>query len=76
MAGSDYYFHTFVRPHFQNLAKSIKFEVKIIITTGETVCLAKGINDKCPFLDIVAQGKAKGFALKYMYVFLKRNTLR
>ena len=35
----------YVRPHFSNLAKQNEFQVRIVIATGGTMGLAKGIID-------------------------------
>ena len=43
--GIDHYFHTFVRPHFPNLAKQNNIQVRIVIATGGTVGPAEGIID-------------------------------
>ena len=49
-ADYDNYFRTYFRPYvrsstFQNTAKQNKHRLKIMITTGGTVCLAEGIID-------------------------------
>ena len=58
-----------VRPHFSKSSKTSKFQVKTIITTGETVGLAEWIIDVTCLIAVKLAKFLKGYLMPFLHAF-------